>query len=163
MSEPRAEQVLDPSAERPVKGRIWADRPRAFFGFAYAVAFIVTALAIWIVAVAPGSAGEGRTASVRVILYVLLANMAVIGLLAAVVGRQVLKLFRVRHEAGARLHLRFVFLFSIVSVVPAVLIALVFGVLVNRGVDQWFSTNVRSSVENGALIGRAYVADVGAG
>lgn len=161
MNEPRAEQVSDPSAERPVKGRIWADRPRAFFGFAYAVAFIVTALAIWIVAVAPGSAGEGRTASARVILYVLLANMAVIGLLAAVVGRQVLKLFRVRHEAGARLHLRFVFLFSIVSVVPAVLIALVFGVLVNRGVDQWFSTNVRSSVENGALIGRAYVADVG--
>ena len=38
-----------------------------------------------------------------------------------------------------------------------------FGVLVNRGVDQWFSTNVRSAVENGAEIGRAYVADVGAG
>jgi hypothetical protein len=33
-------------------------------------------------------------------------------------------------------------LFSMVALVPAVLIALVFGVLVNRGVDQWFSDNV---------------------
>jgi two-component system nitrogen regulation sensor histidine kinase NtrY len=49
-------------------------------------------------------------------------------------------------------------LFSAVAVVPAVLIALVFGVLVNRGVDQWFSGNVRSAVENGALIGKAYLA-----
>ena len=52
-------------------------------------------------------------------------------------------------------------LFSLVAVVPAILIALVFGVLVNRGVDQWFSQNVRSAVENGADIGRAYVDDVG--
>ena len=61
---------------------------------------------------------------------------------------------------GARLHLRFVTLFSLVAVVPAILIAVAFGVLVNRGVDQWFSNNVRAAVENGADIGRAYVMDV---
>ncbi|MDB5421270.1 MAG: multi-sensor signal transduction histidine kinase, partial [Brevundimonas sp.] len=66
-------------------------------------------------------------------------------------------------DPGARLHLRFVALFSLVAVVPAILIALVFGVLVNRGVDQWFSSNVRSAVENGAQIGKAYVSDVGSG
>ncbi|WP_292053518.1 MULTISPECIES: sensor histidine kinase NtrY-like [unclassified Brevundimonas] len=139
------------------------DRPRAVFGVGYALAFIVTALAIWIVAVAPGSAGDGRTTAIRIILYILSANLVLIGLLAAVVGRQVLTLVRGRHEAGSRLHLRFVVLFSFVSVLPAILIALVFGVLVNRGVDQWFSENVSSSVQNGAAIGQAYVADVGAG
>jgi two-component system, NtrC family, nitrogen regulation sensor histidine kinase NtrY len=53
-------------------------------------------------------------------------------------------------------------LFSMVALVPSVLIALVFGVLVNRGVDQWFSQNVQASVENGAIVGRAYVQDVSA-
>ena len=76
------------------------------------------------------------------------------------VGIQVLDLVRNRKQAGARLHLRFVTLFSLVAVVPAILIALVFGVLVNRGVDQWFSVNVSAAVENGADIGRAYVRDV---
>ena len=83
-----------------------------------------------------------------------------IGGLALVVGRRVLTLFRRRTDAGARLHLRFVTLFSLVALVPAVLIALVFGVLVNRGVDQWFSDNVQSAVDNGAHIGRAYIDDV---
>ncbi|MDP2116817.1 MAG: PAS domain-containing sensor histidine kinase, partial [Brevundimonas sp.] len=77
-----------------------------------------------------------------------------------VVGRRALTLFRRRTDAGARLHLRFVTLFSMVALVPAVLIALVFGVLVNRGVDQWFSGNVLSAVENSADIGKAYVRDV---
>ena len=47
-----------------------------------------------------------------------------------------------------------------VALIPSVLIALVFGVLVNRGVDQWFSANVSASVDNGASIGKAYIADV---
>ncbi len=138
-------------------------RSRALFGVAYAVAFLVTAAAIWLVAVAPGVGGDGgaRATASHAVLYVLLANLALIGLLAALVGMRVMRLFRDRRDAGARLHLRFVALFSLVAVVPAILIALVFGVLVNRGVDQWFSVNVRSAVENGADIGRAYVADVG--
>nr|WP_278449210.1 PAS domain-containing sensor histidine kinase [Brevundimonas diminuta] len=135
------------------------------FGTAYAIAFLITAAAIWLVAIAPGATagGDARTAASQVVLFILLANLILIAGLAAVIGGRVLRLTRNRNDPGARLHLRFVTLFSLVSVVPAVLIALVFGLLVNRGVDQWFSTNVRSAVENGAEIGRAYVADVGAG
>jgi len=140
-------------------------RNRALFGAAYAVAFLVTGAAIWLVAVAPGVGGDGgaRATASHAVLYVLLANLVLIGLLAALVGMRVMRLLRDRQDAGARLHLRFVALFSFVAVVPAILIALVFGVLVNRGVDQWFSVNVRSAVENGADIGKAYVADVESG
>lgn len=161
MSEQRADQSLDGGDDRSLRERLIAGRSRGLFGAAYVLALIITGIAIWLVAVAPGAATESRATASRAVLYVLLANLVLIGFLALVVGKQVLKLVRDRHEAGARLHLRFVILFSIVSVVPAVLIALVFGVLVNRGVDQWFSQNVSSSVQNGALIGRAYVADVG--
>ena len=90
----------------------------------------------------------------------LIANLALIAGLAFIVGRRVLALARSKEEAGSRLHLRFVALFSMVALIPSVLIALVFGVLVNRGVDQWFSANVSASVDNGASIGKAYIADV---
>ncbi|CAM2839114.1 PAS domain-containing sensor histidine kinase [Brevundimonas diminuta] len=151
--------------ERSFWGRLADGRARALFGTAYAIAFLITAAAIWLVAIAPGATagGDARTAASQIVLFILLANLILIAGLAAVIGGRVLRLTRNRNDPGARLHLRFVTLFSLVSVVPAVLIALVFGLLVNRGVDQWFSTNVRSAVENGAEIGRAYVADVGAG
>ena len=151
-------------AERKFWGRFADGRIRAVFGTAYFVAFLVTAVAIWLVVVAPGTAaGDSRAEASRAVLYILLANFVLILGLAAVVGLRVLRMARHRNDPGARLHLRFVTLFSLVAVVPAVLIALVFGVLVNRGVEQWFSENVQSAVRNGAEIGRAYVADVGGG
>ncbi|HEY0601072.1 PAS domain-containing sensor histidine kinase [Brevundimonas sp.] len=140
----------------------WSEeRRRNTFLIAYTVAFLITVAAIWLVAVAPGASGEGaRGMASQAVLATLGVNLLLIGGLAIVVGRRVFSLFQRRTHAGARLHLRFVTLFSLVALAPAVLIALVFGVLVNRGVDQWFSDNVKSAVDNGALIGEAYLDDV---
>lgn len=151
--------------EEPLWMRFATGRARALFAAAYGLAVLVTAAAIWLVAVAPGAGpddGGARALAGQAVLYILLANLILIGGLAMVVGAQVMRLARGRgSDPGARLHLRFVTLFSLVAVTPAILIALVFGVLVNRGVDQWFSQNVSSAVENGAKIGQAYIGDVG--
>ena len=40
---------------------------------------------------------------------------------------------------------------------PAVVVALFFGVLVTRGVDNWFSQRVQTVVENSATVARSYV------
>ena len=136
------------------------DRRRNAFLVAYVVAFLISGAAIWLLATAPGA--SGRESASQAVLGVLAVNLLLIGGLAAIIGRRVLVLVRRRTHAGARLHLRFVTLFSLVALVPAVAIALVFGVLVNRGVDQWFSDNVSAAVDNGANIGRAYTADVSA-
>ncbi|HYD26682.1 PAS domain-containing sensor histidine kinase [Brevundimonas sp.] len=157
-AEPDAAPVRGP-------GRWFADwseeRRRNVFLTAYTIAFLITVAAIWLVAVAPGASGEGaRAMASQAVLIILAVNLLLIGGLAIVVGRRVLRLFQQRTHAGARLHLRFVTLFSLVALAPAVLIALVFGVLVNRGVDQWFSGNVKAAVDNSAEIGRAYVRDV---
>jgi two-component system nitrogen regulation sensor histidine kinase NtrY len=162
---PTADAEPGPAAERRGAVRWFAgwseERRRNVFLIAYALAFLTTIAAIWLVAVAPGSSGEGaRAAASQAVLVILGANLVLIGGLAFVVGRRALSLFQRRTDAGARLHLRFVTLFSLVALVPAVVIALVFGVLVNRGVDQWFSDNVSSAVQNGALIGEAYLDDV---
>lgn len=141
----------------------WVDteRARTGFGLAFFLAVAITAAAIWLVAVAPGAtSGAARGSSSQIALIVLAGNLILISGLAFIVGRRVLALARSKEEAGSRLHLRFVALFSMVALIPSVLIALVFGVLVTRGVDQWFSANVSASVDNGASIGRAYIADV---
>ena len=134
-------------------GRVDSERARTGFGLAFFLAVAITAAAIWLVAVAPGAtSGSARGSSSQIALIVLAANLLLISGLAIIVGRRVLTLVRSTDEAGSRLHLRFVALFSMVALVPSVLIALVFGVLVNRGVDQWFSENVKSSVDNGAIM-----------
>jgi two-component system nitrogen regulation sensor histidine kinase NtrY len=162
---PPADAEPGPAADRRGVTRWFSgwseERRRTTFVIVYTVAFLITVAAIWLVAVAPGTSGEGaRATTSQAVLVILSVNLLLIGGLAAVVGGRALSLFRRRTDAGARLHLRFVTLFSMVALVPAVLIALVFGVLVNRGVDQWFSENVSSAVQNGALMGKAYLDDV---
>ena len=166
-----SDSALDLRQAEPAPGRLHAlwgwtlqNRGRALFWVAYAVAALVTGAGVWLVAAAPGvdsGRGGAQAAASQAVLVILLANLVLIAFLALVVGLRVLDLARERvRDAGARLHLRFVTLFSLVAVAPAILIAVAFGVLVNRGVDQWFSNNVRAAVENGASIGRAYVLDV---
>jgi len=154
-----APTAAQPSGLRGIIGT--PERRRNLFLGAYAIAFAVTAAAIWLVAAAPGVTGEtARDTASQFVLAILSLNLILILGLSLVVGRRAWSLFRRRGDAGARLHLRFVALFSTVALVPAVVIAVVFGVLVNRGVDQWFSDNVVSAVNNGRDIGRAYRDDV---
>jgi len=161
---PASSDDQQPGTDTSFWGRMSDGRARALFGAAYAIAALIAAAAIWLVAVAPGASvdGSARAVAGQAVLFILLGNLILIGGLAAIIGSRVMHLAHERRaDPGARLHLRFVALFSFVAVVPAILIALVFGILVNRGVDQWFSGNVRSAVENGAEIGKAYVNDVG--
>lgn len=143
-------------------GWLTNDRARYAFGGVYGLAAVITAVGVWLVASAPATGDAGAIVSAsRPILFVLLLNLLLIAALAVAVGLRVWALVRQQvDDAGARLHLRFVTYFSGVAVVPAVLVALVFGVLVNRGVEGWFSSNVRAAVENSADIGRGYVRDV---
>ena len=134
-------------------------RARALFVGGFALACAVTTLAIWLVATAPRT-GAIAPAS-RNLIIILGLNLLLILTLASWVGLRVARLVRRRHDdAGARLHLRFVALFGAAAVVPAVVVAVFFGLLVTRGVESWFSKDVRQSVENSATIGRNYLKDV---
>jgi len=61
-----------------------------------------------------------------------------------------------RGRAAARLHIRIVALFSIVAVVPAILMAIVASVTLNRGLDHWFSERTRAIVDTSLSIAQAY-------
>jgi two-component system nitrogen regulation sensor histidine kinase NtrY len=143
----------------PPRG-LFSDRSRAMFATGFILSSAVTALAVWLVASAPGS-GPIAPAS-HTLMVVLLCNLCLILSLAATVGVRVGRLVRSREaDAGARLHVRFVTLFAAAAVIPAVVVALFFGVLVTRGVESWFSKDVRTAIENSGSIGQDYLADVG--
>ena len=64
---------------------------------------------------------------------------------------------RRRGRAAARLHVRIVALFSIIAAVPAVLVAVVASVTLDRGLDRLFSQQMQSMIENSLIVADAYV------
>ena len=129
---------------------------RISLGVGYALAALLTAASVAL-ATSPRSGGALGPAS-PVGLALLGFGFLIIAALAGAMAWRVLRLLRAQtSDAGARLHLRFVALFALAAVAPAVIVALFFGVLVTRGVDNWFSTRVQTVVENSATVARSYV------
>jgi two-component system, NtrC family, nitrogen regulation sensor histidine kinase NtrY len=124
----------------------------------YALAVLLTGVAI-LLAASPPETGPLAPAS-KNILLILSFNLVLILALAARVGLRLVALLNAgSSDAGARLHLRFVGLFALAAVAPAVVVALFYGVLVNRGVENWFSERVQTVMENSATVARSYVKD----
>ena len=133
-------------------------RSRAVLGVGYGVAALLTGVAI-LLASAPPVKGPLGPAS-ELILTVLSLNLVLILGLTLVVALRFGALLAARStDAGGRLHLRFATLFALAAVAPAVVVALFYGVLVSRGVEDWFSSRVRTVVENSATVARSYVED----
>ncbi len=80
-------------------------------------------------------------------------------LLAALVGRRLLKVWAERRAgaAGARLHVRLVLLFSVVAITPAILVAVFSALVINFGVEQWFNKRVSTAVDESLAVASAYL------
>ena len=64
---------------------------------------------------------------------------------------------RRRGRAAARLHVRIVALFAVVAAVPAILVAVVASVTLDRGLDRLFSTRTKAIIENSLIVADAYL------
>ena len=88
----------------------------------------------------------------------LLINAGTILLLIGIILREVWQMVQARRRgrAAARLHVQIVALFSIIAVLPAVLVAVVANVTIERGLDRLFSGPTREVIQNSLIIARAY-------
>ena len=68
---------------------------------------------------------------------------------------------RRRGQAGAALHMRIIGLFSVVAAMPALFVAAIAFITLDRGLDNWFSTRVRGIVETSLVVANAYVQEQG--
>jgi len=96
-----------------------------------------------------------------VVVSLLLANAATILLLIGVITREVWQVVQARRSgrAAARLHVRIVALFSVVAAVPAILVAIVASVTLDRGLDRLFSVGTHTAIQNSLIIAEDYLRD----
>ncbi|MFO1112027.1 MAG: PAS domain-containing sensor histidine kinase [Bradyrhizobium sp.] len=89
----------------------------------------------------------------------LLINAATILVLLGIIAREVWKVVQARRRgsAAARLHIQVVSLFSIIAVLPAVLVAIVANVTIDRGLDRLFSGPTRAVIQNSLIVANAYL------
>jgi two-component system nitrogen regulation sensor histidine kinase NtrY len=94
----------------------------------------------------------------EVVSSFLLINAGTILLLVGIIVREVWQMIQARRRgrAAARLHVQIVGLFSIIAVLPAVLVAIVANVTIERGLDRLFSGPTKEVIENSLIIARAY-------
>jgi two-component system nitrogen regulation sensor histidine kinase NtrY len=95
----------------------------------------------------------------EVVVTFLLINGATILLLLAIIAREVWQVVQARRSgrAAARLHVQTVSLFSVIAVLPAVLVSIVANVTLDRGLDRLFSVRTRAVIENSLIVANAYV------
>ena len=96
-----------------------------------------------------------------VVVTLLLVNATTVLLLLGVILREVWQVVQARRtgRAAARLHVRIVGLFSIIAAAPAILVAIVASVTLDRGLDRLFSTRTRAAIENSVIVAEAYLRD----
>lgn len=95
----------------------------------------------------------------QVVITVLAVNAAAVFVLSTMVGREVWRIAkaRARGRAAARLHVRIVSLFAVVSVAPAILVAVVASLTLDRGLDRWFSVRTQEIVASAVSVAQTYV------
>jgi two-component system, NtrC family, nitrogen regulation sensor histidine kinase NtrY len=95
----------------------------------------------------------------EVVVTLLLTNAVMVFLLVVVIAREVWGVVQARRRgrAAARLHVRIVALFSVIAAVPAVLVAVVASVTLDRGLDRLFSQQTQALIQNSLIVADAYV------
>jgi two-component system nitrogen regulation sensor histidine kinase NtrY len=141
--------TFDPSLAEPGGWSLW----RLLAAFAVVLALLSACLTF---VVLTGLTPIEPTPAV--VYSFILINAATILLLVGIIVREVWQVMQARRRghAGARLHVQIVGLFSIIAVLPSVLVAIVANVTIDRGLDRLFSGPTREAIENSLTIARAY-------
>src|SRR5476651_2893759 len=95
----------------------------------------------------------------EVVVSFMLINGATILVLVGIIVREVWQVVQARRRgrAAARLHIQIVSLFSVIAVLPAVLVSIVANVTIDRGLDRLFSGPTREVIQNSLIVANAYL------
>jgi len=94
-----------------------------------------------------------------VVVTLLLINVTTVLALVAIIGWEGWQILHARRRgrAAARLHVRIVALFSLISAIPTILVSVVASVTLDRGLDTLFSRQTRALIENSVIVAQAYL------
>ncbi|NNC37594.1 MAG: PAS domain-containing sensor histidine kinase [Acidimicrobiales bacterium] len=126
----------------------------AVFGVFFTVAIFLTGLGAFFAL----SGNEGQASKALNILRLNLVLIAGLGISLFLRLRRVLTTSG-DGQSAPHLHRRFVFIFSLGAVVPAILVGLFFAVLMTRNFNDIFGPNVRQTLETSRELSSAYLKD----
>ncbi len=95
----------------------------------------------------------------QVVITFLLINAGAVALLVGIIVAEVWQVVQARRRgrAAAKLHVQIVSLFSVIAVIPAVLVSIVANVTLDRGLDRLFSGPTREVIGNSLIVSNAYL------
>ena len=129
------------------------------------VGLVLTVLALVTVAVSFAVlTGMTRVVPTDAVLGItLIVNGGLLVALSALIGWELISLWRAWRagRAAAQLHLRVIGAFSLIAATPALIVALLASVTLDRGLDRWFEDRTRTIVNASASVGEAYIREHG--
>ncbi len=93
------------------------------------------------------------------VLALLQLDLVLLLALAALVAKRLVKVWAERRRglAGSRLQVRLVGLFSLIAVLPTIIVAVFSYLFFSFGVEAWFSDKVRTAISESVAVADAYV------
>src|SRR5688572_18055501 len=88
-----------------------------------------------------------------------IVNGGVVLLLVGIIAYEIggIWIARRRGRAAARLHVRIVLLFSFIAALPAVLMAVIASITLDKGLDRWFAERTEAIIDTSRAVAQAYV------
>ena len=155
-----ASETSAPSNSLSTQVGQWATR----FGLIRRIAIILTVAAVIsglaTYAALTGSMSPGGADPTTILVLLNIDLVLLLGLGALVAWRLVrLWIERRQGSVGSRLHARIVGMFSVVTVAPAIIVAVFSATFFNLGIQSWFNERVRTALERSLAVSEAYVKD----
>ena len=130
---------------------------RRMFLFAYAVVTVILGAMTYSVLVGTGFGKEGDTFLSLNALLKIDVVLLLLGLIFLFRGLVRLWLRRRSGDAGAQLQSRVVMIFSVLALLPAVLLTVSSLILFDLGIDAWFSKKIRDAVKGSQEVAESYL------
>ena len=95
----------------------------------------------------------------RVVLTLLNLDLVLLLALAAVVAKRLVEVWMERRRglAGSRLQIQLVGLFTLIAVMPTIIVAVFSYLFFGSGIESWFSDKVRTAITESVAVADAYV------
>ena len=95
------------------------------------------------------------------VLWLLTLDSILLLALLVLIARRVVSLWanRKQGEAGSHLHVRLVYIFSVMAAVPAIIMTVFSVFFFNYGIQAWFSERVQTAVLESQEVAQAYLAE----
>jgi two-component system nitrogen regulation sensor histidine kinase NtrY len=146
------------ASPRPSRARRIAD---ILLGRLVTLALAATAAALGIGSFFLMSSGAPLAIRPNLITALVISNLSVLLLLAASLAGRLTRVWvaRRRGSAGSRLHVRLVLLFSVVAVIPTILVGVFATAWFSLGIQFWFNDRIRTALNEGLQASQGYLSE----